>query len=158
MSISCQKRFVAAWRKGDGFSLIELLVVILVIAVLAAIAVPIFLKQRERAWVAQLQSSLKNAAAASESYAAGTGDGGYTDPSTGNSYTLVDIQAEGFKTTSPEIIITSIVGTTTEFCVEAYHGSLGAAKTMAISGDHTTPDEGTCTGTMGCDHLVIRAR
>ena len=39
-------------RNEAGFTLIELLVVILIIAILAAIAIPVFLRQREKGWVA----------------------------------------------------------------------------------------------------------
>jgi type IV pilus assembly protein PilA len=53
-----------------GFTLIELLVVVLIIAILAAIAIPVFLRQREKAYVADLESTLRNAATAAESYAA----------------------------------------------------------------------------------------
>lgn len=52
-----------------GFTLIELLVVIIIIGILAAIAIPAFLNQRQKGWVSQVESDLKNAAIAAESYA-----------------------------------------------------------------------------------------
>jgi len=60
-------------KHEDGFTLIELLVVILIIAILAAIAIPVFLRQREKAWASQVQSALKNAGTAIESYGTDTG-------------------------------------------------------------------------------------
>ena len=60
-----------------GFTLIELLVVVLIIAILAAIAIPVFLRQREKAYIADVQSSLRNLATAAESYSTTTG-GDYT--------------------------------------------------------------------------------
>ncbi len=64
-------------RDERGFTLIELLVVILIIAILAAIAIPVFLNQREKGYVADVQSTLKNGATAVESAATQTG-GNYT--------------------------------------------------------------------------------
>ena len=52
-----------------GFTLIELLVVVIIIGILAAIAVPAFLKQREKAWGSAVVSDLKNASLAAEAYA-----------------------------------------------------------------------------------------
>lgn len=62
-------------RSERGFTLIELLVVILIIAILAAIAIPVFLRQREKGWEAQVRSALKNVVPAIESY--GGDNGGY---------------------------------------------------------------------------------
>ena len=54
-------------EKEEGFTLIELLVVVIIIGILAAIAIPTFLSQRERGWQAELTSSVRNAALEIES-------------------------------------------------------------------------------------------
>ncbi|HEV7826203.1 MAG TPA: prepilin-type N-terminal cleavage/methylation domain-containing protein, partial [Mycobacteriales bacterium] len=51
-------------EKDEGFTLIELLVVIIIIGILAAIAIPVFLNQRNNGYRATLKSDLKNAATA----------------------------------------------------------------------------------------------
>eukprot|EP01032_Pedospumella_encystans_P031240 gene31240-35263_t len=75
MQIPTQPR--TAESKDQGFTLIELLVVVVIIGVLAAIAIPVFLNQREKAADAGAKSDLKNAATIQETYL--VDNGAYTD-------------------------------------------------------------------------------
>lgn len=55
-------------QKDKGFTLIELLVVIVIIGLLAAIAIPVFLNQREKAYDAAVKSDLKTIAVIEETF------------------------------------------------------------------------------------------
>ncbi|MBV9292203.1 MAG: prepilin-type N-terminal cleavage/methylation domain-containing protein [Frankiales bacterium] len=52
----------------EGFTLIELLVVIIIIGILAAIAIPVFLNQRQKGYDSQAKSDLRNLANFEEVY------------------------------------------------------------------------------------------
>ena len=64
-------------RSQDGFTLIELLIVVAVIAIVAAIAVPGFLRARVSANEASAVGSMRTIASAEATFAASCGGGGY---------------------------------------------------------------------------------
>lgn len=51
-----------------GFTLIELLIVVVIIGILAVIAIPKFVNSKEKAYVAQMKSDLRNLATAEEAF------------------------------------------------------------------------------------------
>src|SRR5712671_3872606 len=75
---------LAQRRRDDeeGFTLIELMVVVLIIAILIAIAIPTFLGARQRANDRAAQSSLRNALTAAKTSFTDTGDYSGATPAT----------------------------------------------------------------------------
>ena len=91
-------------REDEGFTLIELMVVVLIIAILLAIAIPTFLGARERANNRAAQSSLRNALTAAKTIY--TDDQDYSAADTSAELLLVEpsltyddetVQSTGFK-------------------------------------------------------------
>lgn len=77
-------------EQEDGFTLIELMVVVLIIAILIAIAIPTFLGARERAQDRAAQSSLRNGLTAAKTIFTDAED--YTDATAGAAGTLKAVE------------------------------------------------------------------
>ena len=106
-------------RDEGGFTLIEILVVMVIIGILAAIAIPAFLAQRDKGYQAAMKSDLQTSALAEHAYATDN-NGSFASDVVSSTATTGPLSLQGEKTTVGVVITATSYASTGGVANDSY--------------------------------------
>ena len=133
------KRVRQPRRSQAGFTLIELMIVVLVIGILAAIAIPKFQTSKGKAYASTLKADLRNLATAQEAYF-------YENSVYSPTTTALQMSV------SPAVTVTISVATASGWSASATHQAANPLMCAIFIGSVPALTPATTEGVVGCSN------